>query len=35
LKFAPGQHCGAHDARVYVERVMSMQRRFAVLARST
>jgi hypothetical protein len=32
LKFAPGQHCGAHDARVYVERVISMQRRFAALA---
>jgi len=35
LKFSPGQHCGAHDARVYVERVMSMQRRFAELGRST
>jgi len=35
LRFAPGQHCGAHDARVYVERVISMQRRFAALARST
>ena len=32
LKFAPGQRCGAHDARVYVERVTSMQRRFAALA---
>lgn len=32
LRFSPGQHCGAHDARVYVERVMSMQRRFAALA---
>jgi hypothetical protein len=32
LRFTPGQHCGAHDARVYVERVMSMQRSFAVLA---
>ncbi|HVY66639.1 MAG TPA: lytic transglycosylase domain-containing protein [Gammaproteobacteria bacterium] len=32
LRFAPGQHCGAHDARAYVERVMSMQRRFAALA---
>lgn len=31
LQFAPGQHCGAHDARAYVERVMSMQRRFAAL----
>jgi hypothetical protein len=35
LQFAPGQHCGAHDARVYVERVMSVQRRFAALAGST
>lgn len=34
LKFSPGQHCGAHDARVYVERVMSMQRRFAAIAAS-
>jgi len=32
LRFAPGQHCGAHDARIYVERVISMQRRFAALA---
>jgi hypothetical protein len=33
LRFAPGQHCGAHDARAYVERVADMQRRFAALAR--
>jgi hypothetical protein len=31
LRFTPGQHCGAHDARVYVERVMTMQRRFTAL----
>lgn len=27
-----GQRCGMHDARAYVERVRSMQRRFAALA---
>jgi hypothetical protein len=35
LRFVPGQRCGAHDARAYVERVMSMQRRFAALARQS
>jgi hypothetical protein len=33
LRFAPGQRCGAHDARAYVERVVDMQRQFAALAR--
>jgi hypothetical protein len=29
---APGQSCGSHDARRYVTRVASMQRRFKALA---
>ena len=29
---APGQSCGSHDARGYVARVASMQRRFRALA---
>jgi hypothetical protein len=29
---APGQRCGAHDARSYVARVTGMQRRFKTLA---
>jgi hypothetical protein len=29
---APGQRCGTHDVRVYLERVESMERRFAALA---
>jgi hypothetical protein len=35
MRFTPGQRCGAHDARAYVERVAAMQRRFAALARRT
>lgn len=35
LRFVPGQRCGAHDARAYVERVMGMQRRFAALTRQS
>jgi hypothetical protein len=34
LQFAAGQRCGSHDARVYVARVTSMQRRFRALAES-
>jgi len=34
LRLAPGQRCGAHDARSYVARVVSMQRRFKALAAS-
>lgn len=33
LAFRPGQRCGSHDARAYVERVATMQRRFEALAR--
>jgi hypothetical protein len=33
LTFRPGQRCGSHDARAYVERVATMQRRFEALAR--
>jgi hypothetical protein len=32
MTLAAGQRCGVHDARAYLERVMSMQRRFAALA---
>jgi hypothetical protein len=32
LAFRPGQRCGSHDARAYVERVATMQRRFETLA---
>jgi len=32
LTLAPGQRCGDHDARGYVARVASMQRRFKALA---
>jgi hypothetical protein len=32
LKLAAGQRCGTHDARGYVGRVTSMQRRFAALS---
>ena len=34
LKLSAGQRCGTHDARSYVARVASMQRRFAALAQS-
>lgn len=34
LELAAGQRCGAHDARSYVARVASMQRRFRELAAS-
>ena len=34
LTFSSGQRCGAHDARSYVARVVSMQRRFKTLAES-
>jgi hypothetical protein len=30
--FSAGQSCGSHDARSYVTRVASMQRRFKALA---
>jgi hypothetical protein len=33
LSFRPAQRCGSHDARAYVERVATMQRRFEALAR--
>lgn len=32
LTFRPGQRCGSHDARAYVARVVTMQRRFEALA---
>ena len=32
LSFSSGQRCGAHDARSYVARVATMQRRFRALA---
>jgi hypothetical protein len=34
FKLSAGQRCGAHDARSYVARVASMQRRFKALAAS-
>jgi hypothetical protein len=34
LQLAAGQRCGTHDARSYVARVVSMQRRFKTLAES-
>jgi hypothetical protein len=34
LRLTGGQRCGAHDARGYVARVSSMQRRFKALAAS-
>ncbi|RPI59730.1 MAG: lytic transglycosylase domain-containing protein [Lysobacterales bacterium] len=34
LTLTAGQRCGAHDARTYVARVASMQRRFKALAES-
>ena len=34
LSFSSGQRCGAHDARSYVTRVTSMQKRFQALART-
>ena len=34
LTLAAGQRCGAHDARTYVARVATMQRRFRALART-
>jgi hypothetical protein len=34
LQLAAGQRCGTHDARSYVARVASMQRRFKTLAES-
>jgi len=29
---APGQRCGTHDVRAYLERVESMEKKFAALA---
>jgi hypothetical protein len=34
LSFSSGQRCGTHDARSYVTRVTSMQKRFQALART-
>lgn len=34
LSFSSGQRCGTHDARSYVARVTSMQKRFQALART-
>jgi hypothetical protein len=34
LSFSAGQRCGAHDARSYVARVTSMQKRFQTLSRA-
>jgi len=34
LQLRAGQRCGDHDARSYVARVVSMQRRFKALAES-
>jgi hypothetical protein len=34
LQLAAGQRCGTHDARSYIARVASMQRRFKTLAES-
>jgi hypothetical protein len=34
LTLTAGQRCGSHDARSYVGRVVSMQRRFKALAES-
>ena len=34
LQLTSGQRCGTHDARSYVARVTSMQRRFQALASS-
>jgi hypothetical protein len=31
FRFAPGQHCGAHDARTYVARVEALRKTFARL----
>jgi hypothetical protein len=32
LRLAPGQRCGAHDARAYLEKVRAMKRQFARLS---
>ena len=32
LRIAPGQRCGDHDVRTYVQRVNSMKKQFARIA---
>ena len=35
LRVTPGQHCGTHDLRHYIDRVLSFAQTFATLARHT